>query len=296
MANNNLRIAVQKSGRLSDISFSLLKKCGLKINRASDSRGLLYRVDNMPIDILLVRDDDIPSFVSQNICDIGIVGQNVYEEDLYNSNKEISLTIEKKLGFSKCRLAIAAAKSDISENFLARNDLTIATSYPNILSNYLAKNNIHADIIKMKGSVEVAPTLNIANAICDIVSSGATLEAHSLKEVITIFNSEAILISTNKEINAHKRAIIDKLLPRIEGVIAANDSKYIMLNAPKSQLANITAVLTGSQSPTIIPLQDVDKVAVHAVCKESIFWETIETLKEYGATSILVTPIEKMML
>ena len=296
MDNNNLRIAIQKSGRLSKDSFSLLKNCGLKINISNKDRALFCKVDNMPIDILLVRDDDIPSFVSQNICDIGIVGKNVYQEDLYNPYKDIDITVAKELGFSKCRLSIATLKSNKINDLNSINDLKIATSYPNILKEFLKKEKIKAEIIKMKGSVELSPSLNISNAICDLVSSGATLEANSLEESTTILNSEAILITTNKEISKEKQDIINKLLPRIEGVIQASDSKYIMLNADKKNLPAITSILKGTGSPTIIPLEDSNKVAVHAVCSEAVFWETIETLKKNGASSILVTPIEKMML
>ncbi len=286
----NLRVAVQKSGRLSEESLALLKKCGLKLH--IDKRKLLCRDSNMNIDILLVRDDDIPYFVAGKICDLGIVGKNIVAE-----HKDISnVVVKKELGFSKCRLSISTPKNQEKTSLKQLQNSRIATSYPNILQDFLAKKNITAQIINMKGSVEVAPQLNIANAICDLVSTGSTLEANSLIELTTIFNSQAVLIANKDSCSEQKVELINKLLSRIEGIINARENKYIMFNAPKDQLENILQILPKNDSPTIIPLSDMARVAVHIVCREEFFWDTMEQLKLAGATSIVVSPIEKILV
>ncbi|PHR61107.1 MAG: ATP phosphoribosyltransferase [Robiginitomaculum sp.] len=289
-----LRIAVQKKGRLADESFSALKKCGLRFTIRGD--GLLARVKNLPIDLLLVRDDDIPNFVSSGASDIGIVGENVLKEDMLNAKDPMSLTIERRLGFSRCNLCLASIDGGNIQTPKDLEGTKIATSYPGILGQYLSDNNINAECIEMKGAVELAPRIGVAPSICDLVSSGATLEANGLQAFATILKSEAVLIKTGQELSKEKQEIYDQLISRLDGVIRSKDSKYIMLNAPKSQIETISKILPGSDAPTIIPLAgNDDLVAVQAVCTENVFWETLEALKKAGARSILVLPIEKMM-
>ncbi|PHR92321.1 MAG: ATP phosphoribosyltransferase [Robiginitomaculum sp.] len=289
-----LRIAIQKKGRLADDSFAALKKCGLSFTIRGD--GLLARVKNMPIDLLLVRDDDIPSFVANAVSDLGIVGENVLQEDILSAGGKMALSIERRLGFSKCRLCLASAEGGSINTPQDLQGTKIATTYPGILNNYLRENAITADCVEMKGAVELAPRIGIAPSICDLVSSGATLEANGLKAFETILESEAVLIKSAEVLSPEKQDIYDRLVSRLDGVIRSKDSKYIMLNAPRSQIENITKILPGSDAPTIIPLAgDDDLVAVQAVCTENVFWETLEALKASGARSILVLPIEKMM-
>ena len=293
MDNTRLRLAVQKSGRLSDDSFELLKSAGLKVQ--VNKSGLFYRVSNFPLDLLLVRDDDIPGFVADGIADLGIVGSNVFEEfTLTHGNKNSSTLLP--LGFSKCRLSIAISAEKKYNSIQDLAGKTIATSYPEILGKSLSDNGVSANIVEMHGSVEVAPKLGIAEAICDIVSSGATLEANGLKAVENIFESQATLLQTAAELSPEKVKTITRLLNRIKGVQASVETKYIMLNAPTIALPAITKLLPGAGAPTVMPLEGQDDaVAVHAVCRESVFWETMENLRAAGATSILVLPIEKMM-
>lgn len=294
MEKTRLRLAIQKSGRLADDSIALLKSSGLKIQQTKN--GLFCRVKNFPLDLLLVRDDDISGFVADGIADLGIVGSNVYQEFCLTHSEKVSNTL-LSLGFSKCTLDIAAPTEF---SFSSLNDLggqKIATSYPQILKKALADKNIVADIVEMHGAVEVAPKLGIADAICDIVSSGATLEANGLKSVQTIFDSEALLLKTKKQLAPEKEQNLSRLLSRIEGVQASKETKYIMLNAPLTALPEITKLLPGADAPTVIPLEGQNgAIAVHAVCRESVFWETMENLRAVGATSILVLPIEKMMV
>jgi ATP phosphoribosyltransferase len=293
MDAERLRIAVQKSGKLSEGSLDLFRKCGLSISESN--RQLLSRIQELPIDILFIRDDDIPYFVSEGVCDLGIVGENVYSESILTSAQSLDLKEVLKLGFSKCRLSIAFPKSVEYNNAKDLNGKKIATSYPKLINTFLQKEKINAEIIKMEGSVEVAPHLKIADCICDIVSTGATLEANGLIERIIVKNSQAILIGRKNHLSEMKIEIIDRLCKRINGVLAAKESKYVMLNAPKSNLTEITNLLPGADSPTVTPLDRDDKVAVHAVCSEPVFWETMEKLKTAGATAILVMPIEKML-
>ncbi len=291
---NRLRIVIQKKGRLADESFAALKKCGLSFTVRGD--GLLARVKNMPIDLLLVRDDDIPNFVSNGASDLGIVGENVLREEMFSANNPVSATIERRLGFSRCKLCLAAVKNGPIKTVQDLDGMKIATTYPGILQNYLAGAGIVADCVEMKGAVELAPRIEIAPAICDLVSSGATLEANGLEAFVTIFDSQAVLIKSSHTLSPEKQDTYDRLLRRLDGVIRSKDSKYIMLNAPKSQIANISKILPGSDAPTIIPLGgNDDLVAVQAVCTENVFWETLEDLQSAGARSILVLPIEKMM-
>jgi len=288
-----LRIAVQKKGRLADESFAMLKKAGLNFSVRGD--GLLARVKNLPIDLLLVRDDDIPNFVASGASDFGLVGENVFAEETLGS-KGLDVSILRRLGFSRCNLCLAAIENGSLQSLADLKNKKIATSYPGILSTYLKDKNIDATCVEMKGAVELAPRINVADAICDLVSSGATLEANGLKAFETILESEAVLIGSRRTLSAEKQSIYERLLSRIDGVIRSKDSKYIMLNAPQSQIKAISKILPGSDAPTIIPLgTDDGLVAMQAVCTENVFWETLEALKDKGARSILVLPIEKMM-
>jgi len=292
--SDRLRIALQKKGRLADDSFALLKKCGLRFSIRGG--GLLARVKNMPIDLLLVRDDDIPSFVANNAADIGIVGENVLVEEQLTSKSELDADIAMRLGFSRCKLCLAASETGKVQTAKDLSGTRIATTYPGVTARYLSESGINADLVEMKGAVELAPSIGIAESICDLVSSGATLEANGLAAFETILDSEAVLIRSARKLSEDKADILDKLMNRIDGVLKSADSKYIMLNAPKDAVTKITSLLPGSDAPTIMPLagQD-DLVAIQAVCTETVFWETLEGLKALGARAILVLPIEKMM-
>lgn len=292
MTENRLRIALQKKGRLADDSYALLKKCGLRF--AIRGGGLLARVKNMPIDLLLVRDDDIPSFVASGAADIGIVGENVLVEEQLSAITALDAKIVMRLGFSRCKLCLAASDASKITQAKTLSGTTIATTYPGVLGRYLAENKIDAKMVEMKGAVELAPSIGIAQSICDLVSSGATLEANGLTAFETILESEAVLISSARTLAAEKAEVFEKLQRRIDGVLKSTETKYIMLNAPAAQVEAITTILPGSDAPTIIPLSN-DLVALQAVCTENVFWETLEDLKALGARSILVLPIEKMM-
>ncbi len=292
---NRLHIAIQKSGRLSDQSRQLLRDAGLKLSEAGKNH-LTARADNFPLDLMFVRDDDIPTFVADGVCELGIVGQNVLEE--YGLGQPAPRYEEvARLGFGRCSLKIAAPES---LNFFTPSMLAgqrIATSYPRLLTRFLGQRGIEAEIVTMRGAVELAPRLGIARFICDLVSTGATLEANGLAPVIDVFDSEAVLVRSLKPIDAAHAEKAQALLMRIEGVIATAESKYIVLNAPETAISAISAILPGADAPTIVPLVGrPGHVAVQAVCQESVFWETLERLKAAGASAILVMPIEKMML
>ncbi len=293
MPTERVRIALQKSGRMADDSLNLLRNCGLHVARSREQ--LLCRIKELPIDVLLVRDDDIPHFVSSGICDLGIVGENVFAEEK-NGTPDFGAVILERLGFSVCRLVVAVPEKGPIQTMADLAGTTIATSYPHLLQVFLREQGITATTLEMTGSVEVAPRLKIVGAICDIVASGATLAANNLRELTTILFSEALLIRSSRKIPDEKEAIIHRLRARMLGTLRAEDSKYIMLHADNEKLEDIIRLLPGAESPTIVPLQGFkDKVAVHAVCRESVFWETMEQLQEAGASSILVLPIEKMM-
>jgi ATP phosphoribosyltransferase len=293
MTAERIRIALQKSGRMADDSLELLKNCGLHIARSRDQ--LFCRIKELPIDVLLVRDDDIPNFVNSGICDLGIVGKNVFAEEKCKT-ENFAATILERLGFSGCRLAIAVPESSPIKEVADLAGTTIATSYPHLLQDFLRKEKVGAKTLIMTGSVEVAPRLKIADAICDIISSGATIAANNLREIKVILNSQALLIGSAQPPSGEKEEIVRRLRVRMQGVLQAEDSKYIMLHADKSRLPEIVKLLPGAESPTILPLQgSQDKLAVHAVCRETVFWETMEKLKATGASAILVMPIEKMM-
>jgi ATP phosphoribosyltransferase len=292
-----LRIAMQKSGRLSTESQALLKQCGVKINW-NEQRLIAYS-ENMPIDILRVRDDDIPGLVFDGVVDLGIIGENVLEEEelgRLSSGENVQYKMLKRLEFGGCRLSLAIPRDIAYNGVQDLKDTRIATSYPNLLKRYMQEEGVPFKNCLLTGSVEVAPTAGLAHAICDLVSSGATLEANGLREVEIIYQSKACLIQRAATLSEEKQALVDKLLTRIQGVQQASESKYIMLHAPKDKLEQITALLPGVEHPTILPLaHDDNKVAMHVVSQENLFWETMEQLKEVGASSILVLPIEKMM-
>lgn len=284
---NIIRIAVQKSGRLSEDSLSLIKECGIKFY--SGTGKLKSTSTNFPIEFLFLRDDDIPGYVADGVADLGIVGEN----ELVEKNKEVQVL--KKLGFSKCRLSLAIPKSEEYAGLTYFEGKNIATSYPKILGDYLKVNKIQADIHEISGSVEIAPSIGLAEGICDIVSSGSTLMMNGLKEVEEIFRSEAVLIS-HPHMNAAKKAIVDKLLFRMNAVQKGKSSKYVLLNAPNESLEKIVSLIPGMRSPTILPLAQKGWSSVHSVLSEDQFWENIEELRAAGAEGILVVPIEKMIL
>jgi ATP phosphoribosyltransferase len=281
-----IKIAVQKKGRLSEQSISLLKKCGISFSQTNNK--LIIRSTSMPVDILLVRDDDIPNLINQGIADMGIVGNNVLEEQ-ESSGKCDSLIKEVMLGFSKCRLSLAAPKT---KSFSDLNGLTIATSYPGILGKYLNENNIKANIVEIHGSVELTPFIGIADLICDLVSTGATLESNNLEEINTIIQSEAVLVTNS---NTNNDELVKKLISRVISVTDARNRKYIMFNADNQNKEELINMLPAAESPTVISLADKNKIAIHALCKENIFWETIDNLKEKGASSIVILPVEKLV-
>ena len=285
---NKITIAIQRKGRLFDSSKDLLIKSGINFSTSGDK--LLARSSNMNIDILLVRDDDIPSLVSKGVADLGIVGQNVLAEQVA-SNKKITAKSVLNLGFSKCRLAFA---KPVNSKLRSLKNKIIATSYPGLVKKFLKAKNISAEVIKINGSVELTPYIGIADCICDLVSSGATLEANNLTEFKTLLNSEAVLIASSSYVKIKDKSILN-LIKRFEGVINAAESKYVMLNAETKSIDKICKLLPGADSPTIIPLQQENKVAIHALCSEPVFWETMEKLKSNGASSILVMPVEKIL-
>ena len=282
-----LRIAVQSKGRLFEDTMNLLKETGIKIG--SSKRTLLVQSSNFPLEVLFLRDDDIPQTVADGVADVGIVGENEFVERNENAD------IVKRLGFSKCRISLAIPKAVDYPGVEWFNGKKIATSYPNILRRFLADNNVKTDIHVIQGSVEIAPGIGLADGIFDIVSSGSTLVSNNLKEVEVVMHSEALLIG-NKNLSDDKKAILDDLLFRVESVLIADDKKYVRMNAPKANLDEIVKVLPGLKSPTIIPLADPEWCSVHAVLDEKHFWEIVGQLKALGAEGILVTPIEKMIL
>lgn len=281
-----LRLAVQKSGRLHDDSIKLMKECGIEF---SNGGGTLKSVaNNFPIEFLFLRDDDIPGYVADGVADIGIVGDNVAVE-----KKKKVKTVEK-LGFSRCRLSVAVSKTFDYKSVKDLNGMRIATSYPNLLSDFLFENKIKASIHEISGSVEIAPSIGLSDAVCDLVSSGSTLISNGLKEVEVIFRSEAVLIS-GMELDKEKKKILDDLCFRISSVKNAKNTKYILLNAPNDSIDKIISLLPGVKSPTIMPLAKEGWSSVHSVVNENEFWQVIEKLRDAGAEGILVIPIEKII-
>lgn len=284
---SKLKLALQKSGRLSEKSLKLLEECGIKISNGT--RKLKAVSSNFPLEILFLRDDDIPQYVEQGVADIGILGLN----EVLEQKKQIE-TIQK-LGFAQCRLSLAIPKEEGYSGIQYFEGKKIATSYPDILSNYFQEKNINAQIEKIGGSVEIAPGIGLSDAIFDIISTGSTLLTNGLKEVEIVVESEAVLVSNN-DLTDDKKDILKKLLFRINAVKAASESKYILLNAPNENVEKIINILPGMKSPTILPLAESGWSSIHSVIKEDQFWEVIEKLKNEGAQGILVLEIEKMIL
>jgi ATP phosphoribosyltransferase len=287
MSNEKLTLAIQKSGRLSEGSIELLKLCGIKVSNGGNHLKAL--AEGFPLEILLLRDDDIPQYVADGVADIGILGMNEVLE------KKKDVKVIRNLGFSKCRLSVAVPKS---VEYTGRNFLQgkrIATSYPVILEDFLAENNIQAEIHSISGSVEIAPSIGLADAIFEIVSSGGTLLSNGLNEVEVIMKSEAVIIS-NPKLSDAKVKLLSKLLFRIEAVLKAKRNKYILLNTPENRLDEIIRLIPGMKSPTILPLAEKGWCSLHSVISEDDFWEVIDNLKEAGAEGILVVPIEKMVV
>jgi len=281
-----LKIAIQKSGRLYEDSVKLLKECGIDFNNSLNK--LKTDATNFPLEIFFLRDDDIPQYVADKVADIGIVGENVVEE------KQKKVKSMEALGFGKCHLSIAIPKDKKYGGIKSLQGKRIATSYTNILTSYLKKNKVTAEIHEISGSVEIAPGIGLADAICDLVSSGSTLFSNGLKEVETVIKSEAVLIA-NPKLSKAEMEIVDKLIFRIQAVKKAKKNKYILLNAPNKNLDKIISLIPGMKSPTIVPLAEKGWSSIHSVVEEDRFWEVIEKLKANGAQGILVVPIEKMV-
>lgn len=286
MSQNVLKIAIQKSGRLSESSLLLFNECGIKFNNGS--RKLMTSSSNFPAEFLFLRDDDIPGYVEDGVADLGIIGQNV----LLESNRKVDEI--KPLGFSKCRLSLAVSRETEYTGPDFFNAKSIATSYPNILKDYLEKNSVKADVHSISGSVEIAPGIGLTEGICDLVSSGSTLLSNGLKEVEVILKSEATLVG-NQNLSVEKRNTLDDLLFRIEAVLRGRNSKYVLMNAPNTSIGDLIALLPGMRSPTVLPLAEEGWSSIHTVINEDDFWVSIEKLREKGAEGILVVPIEKMM-
>ena len=283
----NLKIAVQKSGRLNEDSLTLLKECGISINNGRDQ--LMAQASNFPLEVLYLRNTDIPQYVKDGVADIAIIGDNTEKE------KKTGIVNTLNLGFSKCRLSIAVSKNVDFPDISWLQGKRIATSYPNSLKDFLTENNIEAEIHEISGSVEVAPNIGLADAICDLVSTGSTLFKNGLKEVYRIFDSQAILVA-NPNLSTEKKELLDQLVFRIKAVLASKYNKYILLNAPEKALDTICDLLLGMKSPTVLPLCEKGWVSVHSVVNENDFWEVIGKLKNAGAEGILIVPIEKMIL
>jgi len=281
-----LKVAVQKGGRLSEKSLALLRSCGIKVSNGGKLRS---EATNFPLEVLYLRDDDIPQYVADGVADLGIVGENVVKE------KKKAVEIAEALGFAKCRLSMAVQREIDYPGLDWFNGKKIATSYPNIVQKFLDEKGLTAEIEEISGSVEIAPSIGLADSVCDIVSTGSTLLANGLKEVETVDRSEAVLIQ-NMNLSAEKAELVEKLLFRIRAVNKADKFKYILLNAPNDSLDEITSLLPGMKSPTVLPLAKEGWSSLHSVVKEDEFWEVIDRLRSAGAEGILVCPIEKMVL
>lgn len=282
-----IKLAIQKKGRLSDKTIELLKACGIKF--VSKSSRLKTKAFNFPMEILFLRDDDIPGYVEDGVADLGILGMNEIDE------KDKDVEVVKGLGFSKCRLSIAVPNSMEYNSVKDLEGKSIATSYTTILGKYLKENGVNADVHEIGGSVEIAPAIGLADAICDIVSTGGTLLNNGLKEVDSFYKSEAALIA-NKNLSEEQKALLNRLLTRIKAVEQAKSNKYILMNVPNDKIAAVSALLPGIKSPTVVPLAEEGWSSMHSVINEDDFWEIIEKVKEAGAEGILVCPIEQMML
>jgi ATP phosphoribosyltransferase len=284
---DKLRIAIQKSGRLSEKSLDLLKEAGISLNNGS--RKLRSVAQSFPLEVIYLRDDDIPQYVEDGVAHIGIVGENEFAE------KECAVDLVERLGYSRCRLSIAIPKSQTYESLQDLEGKRIATSYPVILKNYLKKHGVQADVHVLSGSVELAPSIGVADAILDIVSSGSTLISNGLKEVETIMRSEAVIVA-NRNMKDEVKSILSDLLFRIRSVKAASNNRYILLNAPNENLDQIIQTIPGMKSPTVMPLAEEGWSSVHSVLSEKEFWGVIDRLRDLGAQGILVIPIEKMIV
>jgi ATP phosphoribosyltransferase len=287
MTERKLRIAIQKSGRLNEDSLKLIRDCGISVDNGGDQLKVTAR--NFPLEIFFLRNSDIPEYVQDGVADIAIIGENLLVE------KTHEVAVVKKLGFSKCKVSLAISKNETYSGLSFFNGKKLATSYPNTLKQFLNQHNIQAEIHEISGSVEIAPNIGLADGICDIVSTGSTLFKNGLKEVEVLFQSEAVLIA-GKNLSAEANALLQKLVFRINAVLAGRGNKYILLNAPDNKLQDIIALLPGMKSPTILPLAEKGWSSLHSVISEKEFWEKIDALKEAGAEGILIVPIEKMVM
>lgn len=297
-STSRIKIAIQKSGRLSDDSLRLLKQSGLQFESSKDK--LFWYGRNLPVDLLLVRDDDIPRLLLEGVCELGIVGENVAAEKILEARKrrpDAQLEKLASLEFGFCRLMLAIPESEAYSGPSQLNGGRVATSYPRLTKRWLHENGVEADIVMLNGAVEIAPSLGTADAIVDLVSTGTTLRANHLKPVATVLDSQAALYRGVSQLPPERQALLDKLVQRVLGVQRAAETKYVMLHAPRDRLARISEILPGAETPTVLPLEgQPDKVAVHALCTEQVFWEHLEELKEAGASAILVLPVEKMLV
>ncbi len=295
--DDRIKIAIQKSGRLSETSLKLLERSGLQFARSKDK--LFWYGRNLPVDLLLVRDDDIPRLLLEGVCELGLVGQNVAAESVLEARKRrpgVELDSLAELDFGHCRLMLALPEH---ETWKAPDQLTgkrIATSYPRLTRQWLSEQGVDADVVTLNGAVEIAPSMGTADAIVDLVSTGTTLRANHLRAVVTVLESRAALYRGNSSLPPAREALLHKLVQRILGVQRAAETKYVMLHAPRERLGRISEILPGAETPTVLPLESQrDRVAVHALCTEQVFWEHLEELKEAGASAILVLPVEKML-
>ena len=288
-----LKIALQKSGRLSEDSVKLMCECGLEFDANRGGTRLKSQANNFPLEFIFLRDDDISGYVADGVVDAGIIGENTLLEQ--RGGLENGVKLIERLGFSRCRLSLAIPSAKQFSSLKDLNGRRIATSHPRILERFLEKNNIEAVIHEMSGSVEIAPTMGLADAICDLVGSGSTLVSNGLREVETVLESQAVLIA-NSHLNSDQETLLDKLLFRIQAVRRATNSKYILLNAPNDALDKIASLLPGMKSPTVVPLATEGWSSVHSVMNENEFWQKIESLRDAGAEGILIIPIEKMII
>jgi len=290
---SRLRVAIQKSGRLSEKSLDILKSCGLSFARSKDK--LFWYGRDFPVDLLLVRDDDIPRMLLDGVCELGIVGENIAREVMLARNSETELNHLRRLGFGHCRLSVAVPEELEITSISELQGKRIATSYPALTRHLLEKQGVSTEIVELSGSVEIAPGLGTADAISDLVSTGTTLRANHLRELQELYQSQAALYGRVNDISETKQQLLDQLLARLEGVMQARKSKYVMLHAPRDALEKITELLPGVEHPSVMPLEGSDRIAIHAVCGEAVFWEHLEALKAAGASAILVLPVEKML-
>ncbi len=292
--SRRLKIAIQKSGRLSEASLGLLERCGLKFARSKDK--LFWYGRDLPVDLLLVRDDDIPRLLMDGVCQLGIVGENVAGEKLLENRNGGGLQPRLRLGFGHCRLMLAVPESGPVESVEDLEGRRVATSYPGLTRDFLRARGVEASVVVFNGAVEIAPALGTADAIVDLVSTGTTLRANHLRALEPVLESQAALYATDSPLEPRQEALAEKLVQRIEGVQQARESKYVMLHAPRSQVQAIADILPGAEVPTVLSLEgQPDRVAVHAVCRETVFWEHLEELKGAGASAVLVLPVEKML-